>query len=107
MNSESTTSKESPPLTQRDIQLLTDLFAVLNGVYGAEAKTFFRQYVKLYRRYRVLKKNGVNVRFSSPRLDRRPLLIIHSYLCSTQQNPRTSIDFSRTPRTNRTAIEKE
>jgi hypothetical protein len=45
-------------LTQRDIEVLTDLFAVLKGVYGQKAKTYFRQYIKLYRHYRSLKEAG-------------------------------------------------
>ena len=63
-------------LTQRDIEVLTDLFAVLKGLYGEEAKTYFRQYIKLYERYRSLKDAGVNVRVSPLRLGSRPLLII-------------------------------
>ena len=43
-------------LTQRDIEVLTDLFAVLKGVYGEEAKAYFRQYIRLYRHYRFLKR---------------------------------------------------
>ena len=62
--------------TQRDIEVLTDVYAVLQGVYGEEAKTYFRQYIKLYRRYRSLKDAGVNVRVSPLRLGSRPLLII-------------------------------
>ena len=62
--------------TQRDIEVLTDVYAVLQGIYGEEAKTYFRQYIKLYRRYRSLKDAGVNVRVSPLRLGSRPLLII-------------------------------
>jgi hypothetical protein len=62
--------------TQRDIEVLTDIYAVLQGIYGEEAKTYFRQYIKLYRRYRSLKDAGVNVRVSPLRLGSRPLLII-------------------------------
>ena len=62
--------------TQRDIEVLTDVYAVLQGIYGEKAKTYFRQYIKLYRRYRSLKDAGVNVRVSPLRLGSRPLLII-------------------------------
>ena len=62
--------------TQRDIEVLTDVYAVLQGVYGEEAQTYFHQYIKLYERYRSLKDAGVNVRVSPLRLGSRPLLII-------------------------------
>jgi len=61
---------------QRDIEVLSDVVAVLKGVYGEEAQTYFRQYIKLYERYRSLKDAGVNVRVSPLRLGSRPLLII-------------------------------
>ena len=48
--------------TRRDIEVLTDVFAVLEGVYGEEAQTYFHQYIQLYERYRSLKDAGVNVR---------------------------------------------
>ena len=48
--------------TQPDIEVLTDVYAVLQGVYGEEAQTYFHQYIKLYERYRSLKDAGVNVR---------------------------------------------
>ena len=63
-------------LTQRDIEVLTDLFAVLKGVYGEGAKAYFRQYIRLYRHYRSLKDAGVKVRVSPLRLGSTPLLII-------------------------------
>ena len=62
--------------TQRDIDVLMDVVAVLKGVHGEEAQTYFRQYIKLYERYRSLKDAGVNVRVSPLRLGPRPLLII-------------------------------
>ena len=62
--------------TRRDIEVLTDVCAVLEGVYGEEGQTYFHQYIKLYERYRSLKDAGVNVRVSSLRLGPRPLLII-------------------------------
>ena len=74
-----TTKQKQPPLinfTQRDIEVLTDVFAVLQGVYGEEAQAYFRQYIKLYERYRSLKDAGVNVRVSPLRLGSRPVLII-------------------------------
>ena len=78
--SRSKTRKRKEPalinFIQRDIEVLTDVYAVLQGVYGEEAKTYFRQYIKLYRRYRSLKDAGVNVRVSPLRLGSRPLLII-------------------------------
>ena len=74
-----TTKHKEPALvnfTQRDIEVLTDVYAVLQGVYGEEAQSYFHQYIKLYRRYRSLKDAGVNVRVSPLRLGSRPLLII-------------------------------
>src|SRR5438093_13021262 len=62
--------------TQRDIEVLTDVYAVLQGICGKEAKTYFRQYIKLYRRYRSLKDAVVNVRVSPLRLRSRSVLII-------------------------------
>ena len=62
--------------TQRDIEVLTNVCAVHEGVYGEEAQTYFHQYIKLYERYRSLKDAGVNVRVSPLRLGPRPLLII-------------------------------
>ena len=74
-----TTNHKEPALvnfTQRDIEVLTDVYAVLQGVYEEEAQSYFHQYIKLYERYRSLKDAGVNVRVSPLRLGSRPLLII-------------------------------
>ena len=74
-----TRKRKEPPLinfTQRDIDVLMDVVAVLKGVHVEEAQTYFRQYIKLYERYRSLKDAGVNVRVSPLRLGPRPLLII-------------------------------
>ena len=47
-------------------------FDALEVVYGDEAQSYTRQYLKLWPEY--LKQNGVKV--SGPRFGRRPLLII-------------------------------
>ena len=76
--SKTTKHKDTIPrnFTQRDIEVFMDFFNVLKGVHGEEAQTYFRQYGKLYERYRSLKDAGVNVRVSPLRLGSRPLLII-------------------------------
>jgi hypothetical protein len=64
------------PFTEHDARVFQDLFDALEDVYGNEAQSYMRQYVKLWPQYLKLQKNGVNVRISPPRFGRRPLLII-------------------------------
>ena len=54
---------------ERDARVFHDLFDALEDVYGDEAQSYMRQYLKL-------QENGVKVRISPPRFGRRPLLII-------------------------------
>lgn len=64
------------PFDERDARVFHDLFDALEDVYGDEAQSYMRQYLKLWPQYLKLKENGVKVRISSPRFGRRPLLII-------------------------------
>jgi hypothetical protein len=64
------------PFTERDARVFQDLFDVLEGVYGDEAKSYMRDYLRIWKRYRELKDKGINVRVSPPRFGRPPLLII-------------------------------
>jgi hypothetical protein len=62
--------------TYEDSQAFKNLFDALEGVYGEAATGYFKQYVKLWPHYQKLKNIGVNVRIASPRLGRRPLIVI-------------------------------
>jgi len=56
---------------------LKNLRAVLNGAYGEEARSYMIGYFQLWKHYRQLKHQGVNVRISPPKRGRRrPLLVI-------------------------------
>jgi hypothetical protein len=73
------TAKTKPfgiPFTDQDARVFQDLFDALEEVYGAEAQSYMRQYLKLWPQYLKLQKNGVKVRISPPHFGRRPLLII-------------------------------
>jgi hypothetical protein len=65
------------PFTGQDARVFQDLFDALEDVYGHEAQSYMRQYLKLWPQYLRLKRRGVKVRISSPRFGRRPLLIIN------------------------------
>jgi hypothetical protein len=64
------------PFTERDACVFQDLFDALEDVYGDEAQSYMRQYLKLWPQYLKLQKNGAKVRISTPRFGRKPLLII-------------------------------
>ena len=64
------------PFSGKDARVFHDLFDALEDVYGAGARGYMRQYVKLWPQYLRLKRRGMKVRISSPRFGRRPLLII-------------------------------
>ena len=64
------------PFTGHDARVFQDLFDALEDVYGDEAQSYMRQYLKLWPQYLKLQKSGAKVRISPPRFGRRPLLII-------------------------------
>ena len=66
----------SIPFTGQEAGIFQDLFDALDGVYGDEAQSYMRQYLKLWPEYLKLQESGVKVRISVPRFGRRPLLII-------------------------------
>ena len=66
----------SIPFTGQDARVFQDLFDALEDVYGNEAQSYMRQYLKLWPHYLKLQKNGAKVRISPPHFGRRPLLII-------------------------------
>ena len=66
----------SIPFTGQDARVFQDLFDALEDVYGNEAQSYMRQYLKLWPEYLKLHENGVKVRISPPHFGRRPLLII-------------------------------
>jgi hypothetical protein len=64
------------PFTDRDARVFQELFDALEDVYGDDAQSYMRQYLKLWPQYLKLQESGVNVRISPPHYGRRPLLII-------------------------------
>ena len=66
----------SIPFTEQDARVFQDLFDALEDVYGNEAQSYMRQYLKLWPEYLKLQESGVKVRISPPHFGRRPLLII-------------------------------
>ena len=56
--------------------MFQDLFDALGDVYGDEAQSYMRQYLKIWPEYHKLQESGVNLRILPPHFGRRPLLII-------------------------------
>ena len=64
------------PFTEQDARVFQDLFDALGDVYGDEAQSYMRQYLKIWPEYHKLQESGVNLRILPPHFGRRPLLII-------------------------------
>jgi len=62
--------------TDQDARVFHDLFDALESVYGDEAQSYMRQYLKLWPQYLKHQESGIMVRISPPRFGRRLLLII-------------------------------